>query len=142
MKKYVLFFLVFVSLTIFSQRVVNKDYELFLLDIEESELNISEGMYLSKNNQFYYQGHIEVMYLTDGSIVNYYFSFTTWDKQYKEFLVKDKDLQSFGPKITFKDKEFALIKKEGETLSTPLFDNSNLENSILSSMIVWLDNMK
>jgi len=135
----VLLFLL-VSIIGISQTLRNDRYELYLLKFEENEVNIAKGMYMTDKPQSYYEGVIEVTSMKTGETTNYTFFFSAWDDKYKEFLIKDKDFNIIKPKINFKDKEIALLKNENEEKSVKLEDNTNLENSILSAMVVWLDN--
>jgi len=117
-------------------------YEIYLLNIEESSINISKEMKMTSAKQYYYDGTIEVVYMNSGDSKKFNFFFSSWDDKYKEFTVKDTDLNIIKPQIFFKDKETAIIKKLNEDALTKLRDNSNIDNSILSSMIVWLDNQE
>ena len=134
-----LVFLLF-SLFIFSQNMRTEKYELYLLKLEENEVNISKGMYMTQKKQYYYEGVIEVLYLDSGETKEYAFFFSLWDDKYIEFLIKDSNNNSIGQRVYFEDKEIAYVKKNTENISIKLKDNSNIDNSILSSMIVWLDN--
>jgi len=129
-----------VSIIGISQTLRNNRYELYLIKFEENEVNIAKGMYMTDKSQSYYEGVIEVTSMETGDTKNYTFFFSAWDDKYKEFLIKDKDFNIIKPKISFKDKTIAFYKKGDEEKSVKLEDNSNLENSILSSMVVWLDN--
>ena len=141
MKKTVFFLLILLLPFICSSQILRNDkYEIYLINIEENQVNIAKGMYMTDRFQFYYEGTIEVISMRDGKSVKYDFFFSTWDDAYKEFLIKDKDRNDILPKIFFKDKKNALIKIVDEIKSTELVDNSDLNSSILSSMVVWLEN--
>jgi len=133
----VLVFLLFSSL-LFSQNIRTKKYELYLLNLNENEVNISKGMYMTNKKQYYYEGTIEVLYMDNGDTKEFAFFFSSWDDKFKEFLIKDSNNNTITPEIFFKDKETAFVKNSNT--QTKLKDNSSIENSILSSMIVWLDN--
>ena len=130
-------FLLF-SLFMFSQNMKTEKYELYLLKLEENELNISKEMYMTQNKQCYHEGIIEVLYMDSGDTKEFAFFFSSWDDKYKEFLIRDSNNNTVEPEILFKDKETAYIKNSD--IETKLKDNSSIESSILSSMIVWLNN--
>ena len=141
MKKNILL-LVFnlITLFTFSQSLKTEKYELFFLNLEENSINISKDMKMGNKTQYFYEGTIEVTYMDSGASKKFNFFFSCWDDEYKEFRVKDTDLNVVKPQIFFKDKATAIIKNTEEDVSINLIDNSNIESSILSSMIVWLDN--
>ncbi len=138
-KLLILIFLL-VSIIGISQTLRNDRYELYLIKFEENEVNIAKGMYMTDKPQSYYEGVIEATSMKTGETKNYTFFFSAWDDKFKEFLIKDKDFNIIKPEIYFNDKEIALVKIGDEEKATKLEDISNLENSILSSMVVWLDN--
>jgi len=140
MKKITLIFLLIISINSFSQRLINDKYEMYLTDIEESNLTVSKEMKITTKIQTFYDGTIEVTFLETGDTKKFNFFFSSWDNQYKEFLIKDKSNIIVKPKIFFNDKETAIIKKGEEEICTKLEDNTTPDSSILSSMSVWLDN--
>ena len=75
-----------------------------------------------------------------GEEKKYSFFFSTWNDKYKEFIIKDSNSKIVKPKISFNDKTTACLTGVDGEISTELKDNSNIDNSILSSMIIWLDN--
>ncbi len=142
MKKRILLTALLFTITLsFSQRLVNDKYELFLLNIEENEVNIAKGMYMTDNKQYYYEGNIEVSSLENGKITKYAFFFSSWDDKYKEFSIRDTNSNFMNPVLIFDDKITAIIKGD-KTKTFKLKNNSSIENSILSSMLIWLDNRK
>lgn len=141
MKKKVLLLLVFnlITLFAFSQSIKTEKYELFLINLEENSINISKEMKMSNKTQYFYEGTIEVIYMNSGASKKFNFFFSCWDDEYKEFIIKDVDNENIGHRVYFKDQKTAHIKKPTGDISINLKDNSSIENSILSSMIVWLD---
>jgi len=137
----ILFVLIFTTNS-FSQRLINDKYEMYLIDIEESSMNVSKEMKMTSKTQTFYNGIIEVTFLEDGKSKKFNFFFSSWDNQYKEFLIKDEKHQVVLPKIYFNDKETAIIKKGEEEICTKLEDNTTPDSSILSSMAVWLDHQE
>lgn len=127
----------------FSQKILTDDYELYLNDYQESEVNIAKGMYMTKNKQYFYEGQIEVTDLNTKKTKLYSFYFSTWDKGFKEFIVKDKDFKSISPDYTYTDdnKSLKYTDTNGEEIMVPLKDTSNTDNAILSSMLVWLESL-
>ena len=141
MKKNILI-LIFVIYQInsYSQRLKNNNYELFLIEFNENEVDIAKGMYMTDNKQYYYEGIIEVTFMNNGETSEFNFFFSSWDDKFKDFVIKDSNFNIIKPRISFKDKEIAHVKKDNKEIEVKLLNNSNLENAILSSMIVWLDN--
>lgn len=139
-KKLLLLTFTLSTIFIFSQRMSTDNYELFLINLEENVVSISEGLHMTKNKQSFYEGSIEVLNLEDGAEKTYTFFFSTWDDKFKEFIIKDSERNNITPIITFKDKKTAIIEKEDKKKYVDLFNNATIENSILSSMVVWLDN--
>ncbi len=125
------------SVFIFSQKMRTDNYELYLLSIEENVVKISKGMYMTDKDQYYYEGSIDVTCTNTGEEKKYTFFFSTWDNKYKEFLIKDSNRNIVNPKISFKDKTTAYLNN---SKNVKLKNNSSIYNSILSSMIIWLDN--
>ena len=125
------------SVFIFSQKMRTDNYELYLLSIEENVVKISKGMYMTDRDQYYYEGSIDVICTNTGEEKKYTFFFSTWDNKYKEFLIKDSNRNIVNPKISFKDKTTAYLNN---SKNVKLKNNSSIYNSILSSMIIWLDN--
>ncbi len=143
MKKLILTAVLFlVSLIGFSQKIITDDYELYLNDYQESEVNIAKGMYMTKNKQYFYEGQIEVTDLNTKKTKLYAFYFSTWDKGYKEFVVKDKDFMNISPTYSFVDNQtIKYTDKNGKEIVVKLKDASNTDNAILSSMLVWLKSL-
>ena len=140
MKKTLLtLFLLLTSLLSFTQILRNDKYEMYLLDFMENEVSIAKGMYMTDRPQYYYEGTIEVTSMDNGASSKYNFFFSTWDDSFKEFQVKDVNYKIEQPIVTFKGKSKAIIKKENKELHFKLEDTSSVENSILSSMVIWLD---
>jgi len=134
--------LMLVSAMVFSQRLITDNYELYLNDYQESQVNISKGMYMTKNKQYFYEGQIEVTDLNTKKTKLYSFYFSTWDKGYKEFIVKDKDFKDISPSFTYNDNQtIKYTNAKGEEVVAKLKDTSNLDNAILSSMLVWLESL-
>jgi hypothetical protein len=136
--------LLFILVTIvgFSQKLITDDYELYLNDYQESQVNIAKAMYMTKNKQYFYEGQIEVTDLNTKKTKLYSFYFSTWDKGYKEFIVKDKDFKDISPSFTYDNNHnIKYTNENGEEVVTELKDTSNVENSILSSMLVWLESL-
>ncbi len=125
-----------------SQILRNDKYEMYLIYLEENEVSIAKGIYMTDRSQYYYEGIIDVISLENGESKKYNYFFSTWDDTYKEFLVKDANNESILPKIFFKDKINALIKKGENIITTKLEDTRAIEYAILSSMVVWMDNKK
>ena len=143
MKKiYLLFALLFISTLSFSQILRNDKYEMYLLNFQENEVNIAKGMYMTNKPQYYYEGTIEVTFMDTGNTKKYNFFFTSWDESFKEFQVKDAKFKILEPTINFEGKTKAIIKKEDNKETIDLEDTSSLDNSILSTMSIWLDNQK
>jgi len=140
LKKQVIFSVaILFSIITFSQKLQNDKYKLYLTNIIENETTFDKTIKISSNSQYYYEGEIEVRYLTTGDKRTFNFYFSAWDNKYKEFLVKDDKYNIVTPKIFFKSKDIAYIIKEGLNIPTKLLDNSLVENTILSSMIIWLN---
>jgi len=141
MKTFTLLFL-FISVVGFSQKIVTDDYELYLNDYQESQVSIAKGMYMTKNKQYFYEGQIEVTDLNTKKTKLYSFYFSTWDKGYKEFIVKDKDFKDISPSFTFENNQIIKYTNDkGEEVTSKLKDTSNLDNAILSAMLVWLESL-
>jgi len=130
------------SFVSYSQTLRNDKYELYLIKFEENEVTISQGMYMTDRAQSYFEGVIEVTYMGNGETKKYNFFFSTWDNNFKEFQVKNSKFEVLMPKIIFKNNSLARIKDTDSEEYIKLEDTSNFENSILSSMVVWLDNQK
>jgi len=133
----------FISLVGFGQKLVTDDFELYLNDYQESEVNIAKGMYMTKNKQYFYEGQIEVTDLNTKKTKLYDFYFSTWDKGYKEFIVKDKEFNNISPEYSFTEdnKSVKYTNDKGEEITVNLKDTSNTDNAILSSMLVWLESL-
>ncbi len=130
------------SVMVFSQRLITDNYELYLNDYQESQVNIAKGMYMTKNKQYFYEGQIEVTDLNTKKTKLYSFYFSTWDKGYKEFIVKDKDFKDISPSFTYNDNQtIKYTNANGEEVVVKLKDTSNTDNAILSSMLVWLESL-
>lgn len=126
----------------FSQRLLTDNYELYLNDYQESQVSIAKGMYMTKNKQYFYEGQIEVTDLNTKKTKLYSFYFSTWDKGYKEFIVKDKDFNDISPSFTYENNEtIKYTNDKGEEIVAKLKDTSNTDNAILSSMLVWLESL-
>ncbi len=131
-----------ISLLGYSQKLITDNYELYLNDYQESEVNIAKGMYMTKNKQYFYEGQVEVTNLNTKKTKLYNFYFSTWDKGYKEFIVKDKDFLNISPDYTFVDNQtLKYTNDKGEEVTAKLKDASTYENAILSSMLVWLKSL-
>ena len=115
---------------------------MYLNDYQESEVNIAKGMYMTKNKQYFYEGQVEVTNLNTKKTKLYNFYFSTWDKGYKEFIVKDKDFLNISPDYTFVDNQtLKYTNDKGEEITAKLKDASTFQNAILSSMLVWLKSL-
>ena len=142
-KKSILLLLLFLTISIsYCQTMMNKDYELFLLKIDESQLNFEKGMRITNKIQTYFNGRIEVTSIDTGNIEEYHYYFSIWDDSYKEFIIKDKNKGELLPKLFFKDKKTALLVAGSDIVKTDLKNNTSIEKSILSSMLIWLENKK
>ncbi len=142
MKNYlILLTFLFVGTIAFSQTLRNEKYEMYLVKFEENEVNIAKGMYMTDKNQSYYEGEVEVTLMANGETKNYNFFFSTWDDNYKEFLIKDDKHNIIGNRIAFIDKETAYLLSDVEKTPITLENTNKLESSILSAMVVWLDNL-
>lgn len=131
-----------ISLLGYSQKLITDNYELYLNDYQESEVNIAKGMYMTKNKQYFYEGQVEVTNLNTKKTKLYNFYFSTWDKGYKEFIVKDKDFLNISPDYTFVDNQtLKYTNDKGEEITAKLKDASTFQNAILSSMLVWLKSL-
>lgn len=131
-----------ISLLGYSQKLITDNYELYLNDYQESEVNIAKGMYMTKNKQYFYEGQVEVTNLNTKKTKLYNFYFSTWDKGYKEFIVKDKDFLNISPDYTFVDNQtLKYTNDKGEEITAKLKDASTFQNAILSGMLVWLKSL-
>lgn len=141
MKRILLLVLILLcTLFVSAQKMRTENYELYLLNLEENVLKISKDMNMTDKDQSYYEGTIQVIYMDTGEEKKYSFFFSTWNDKYKEFIIKDSNSKIVKPKISFNDKTTACLTGVDGEISTELKDNSNIDNSILSSMIIWLDN--
>ena len=141
MKRILLLVLILLcTLFVSAQKMRTENYELYLLNLEENVLKISNDMNMTDKDQSYYEGTIQVIYMDTGEEKKYSFFFSTWNDKYKEFIIKDSNSKIVKPKISFNDKTTACLTGVDGEISTELKDNSNIDNSILSSMIIWLDN--
>ena len=141
MKRILLLVLILLcTLFVSAQKMRTENYELYLLNLEENVLKISNDMNMTDKDQSYYEGTIQVIYMDTGEEKKYSFFFSTWNDKYKEFIIKDSSYKIVKPKISFNDKTTACLTGVDGEISTELKDNSNIDNSILSSMIIWLDN--
>lgn len=141
MKRILLLVLILLcTLFVSAQKMRTENYELYLLNLEENVLKTSNDMNMTDKYQSYYEGTIQVIYMDTGEEKKYSFFFSTWNDKYKEFIIKDSSYKIVKPKISFNDKTTACLTGVDGEISTELKDNSNIDNSILSSMIIWLDN--
>lgn len=141
MKSKILIVLCFFSIFIgIGQNIKTNKFELYLNDYTVSEVSISKGMYMTENTQYFYEGKIEVNYIDSNTTKSYQFYFSLWDKEYKEFIVKDLNFIEVSRKFTFKDNKSIIFKdvNNAETL-VDLSNNSNIDYAILSSMLIWLE---
>ena len=133
--------ILFFTLTIKSQTIKTDKFELYLNDYQLSEVNIAKGMYMTQNKQFFYEGQVEVNYIDTNKTKMYQFYFSTWDKKYKEFIVKDANFLDISPSFTFIDNNtIKYTNAKGEEITFKLENTTNDEMAILSSMLVWLEN--
>ncbi len=124
----------------YSQNLKTEKYEVYLTSIIANEVNIAKSMYMTERKQYFYEGEVEVNVIATNKTRTYLFYFTSWDEQYKTFTVRDKNYNDLAPEINFEDKKTALITKGSEIVKTKLLDNSSIDYSILSSVLVWLEN--
>ncbi len=126
-----------------SQNLITDTFELYLNDYQISEVNISKGMYMTHNKQYFYEGQVEVTNIDTNKTKMYSFYFSTWDKKFKEFVVKDSKFLDISPSFTFIDNNtIKYTNDKGEEISYSLKDIKNEEMAILSCMLVWLENFK
>jgi hypothetical protein len=131
-----------ISVIGFSQNIKKDNLEIYLKDYEESEVNISKGMYMTQNKQYFYEGTLEVVDNDTKTTKKYLFYFSKWDKKFKEFVVKDLEYNYLSPEFEFSEDNqmIKFLNHKGENTSVKLKDNSGFEMAILSSMLVWLEN--
>lgn len=134
----IIFFIIAVSS--YSQSLKTKKHEVYLTSIIANEVNIAKSMYMTSRKQYFYEGEVEVNIIETNKTMTYLFYFTSWDDQYKTFNVRDKNYEDLAPEINFNDKETAQIIKGSEIIKVKLLDNSNIDYSVLSSVLVWLEN--
>lgn len=130
---------ILISTISYSQVLRTKKYEMYLTYLEENQVNVSKGMYMTKNTQVYYEGTIEVNFMSDDEntvVYNYFLSI--WDDNYKEFRVTNRKGEKIYPTLQFEDN--AVKIDDGEMIK--LEDMTSLESTILSSMLVWLEHQK
>ncbi|MCF6350883.1 MAG: hypothetical protein L3J23_07625 [Flavobacteriaceae bacterium] len=140
MKKIILFITLLSAFFISAQNIKTDKFEVFLNDYTTSEVNISKGMYMTKNAQYFYEGNIEINYIDSNTSKMVQFYFSIWDKEYKEFVVKDLDYKIISPRFSYADnKKLNYTNASGEVITSALQDNSNIEYTILSSILVWLN---
>ena len=141
MKKIILIIALFVfTLFNYSQSMRTSDYELYLKDYTINEVNISKGMYMTQNIQCFHEGKVEVNYIDSNTTVMVQFFFSVWDEKYKEFIVKDLEYKPLSPEFSFIDNNtLKYTNKFGKEISKTLKDNSTIENAILSSVLIWLN---
>jgi hypothetical protein len=142
MKQYITFVLLFVGILFgFSQNLKSDKYSLYINDIGTSEVNISKGMYMTENKQYFHDGKIEVNDLETNKTTMYQFYFSVWDKKYKEFIVRGLDYKKLSVSYTFEDNDtIKYTDKDGKVIKLKLKDSSSLESAILSSFLIWLEN--
>lgn len=139
--KQIILIVAFIIITIsgYSQNIKTEKYEIYLTSIIANEVNIAKSMYMTSKKQYFYEGEVEVNIVATNKTEIYLFYFTSWDDSYKEFTVKDRNYNELSPELTFNDKETAIILKDGKEERYKLKDNSNVDYSILSSVLVWLE---
>lgn len=122
-----------------AQSLRTDNYELYLNDYVINEVNVSQGMYMTKDKQYFYEGQVEVIDVETNKSTMHQFYFSTWDKGYKEFIVKDAKFNDLQPTFTFKDNNtVSYIDKESKEQTAVLEDNKNVDYAILSSMLIWV----
>ncbi len=131
--------LLIISISSFSQSLKTEKYEIYLNNIIANEVNIAKSMYMTSRKQYFYEGEIEVTEVKTNKTQIYLFYFSSWDDSYKEFSVKDKNFNELAPELNFKDKTTAILIKDGKEQTFKLKDNSSIDSSILSSMLIWLE---
>ncbi len=137
-----IFFLLVTSISQ-SQNLVTDTFEIYLNDYQVSEVNISKGMYMTQNKQYFYEGQVEVTNIDTNKTKMYSFYFSTWDKKFKEFIVKDAKFLDISPDFTFTDNTtIKYTNDKGEEISYTLKNTKNEEMTILSCMLIWLENFK
>ena len=139
-KKTILFAFLFFGIWGFSQSLINDKFELYLIAYDENTLSIDKGMQMTSKVQTYYNGTIEVVSTDTGKTKNFDFFFSIWDNKFKEFLIKDKSYNDIAPKLSFENNKSVFVTDSLKTEVTLLKDSSKIENVMLSSMIVWLEN--
>ncbi len=124
-----------------AQNIKTDNFEIYLNDYMVSEVNISKGMYMTTNKQYFYEGKFEVNYVDTNTSKVYQFYFSTWDKVYKEFIVKDINYKELSPSFSFTDnKNINYTDTLGNTVTKELENVTNVDYAMLSSMLVWLEN--
>jgi len=139
--KQIILIVTFIIITIsgYSQNIKTEKYEVYLTSIIANEVNIAKSMYMTARKQYFYEGEVEVNIIATNKTEVYLFYFTSWDDSYKEFIVKDRNYNELSPELTFNDKVTAIILKDGKEEKYKLIDNSDVDYSILSSILVWLE---
>ena len=141
MKKGLIFLLLVISSQlIIAQNIKTDDFEVYLNDYNVSEINISKGMYMTQNMQYFYEGVIEVVDINVNKSNSYRFFFSKWDEKFKEFLVKDNNYKGISPDFTYTyNSTIKYIDNTNKEVSVKLSDTRSVDYSILSSMLVWLE---
>ncbi len=126
-----------------SQNLKSDTFELYLNDYQLSEVNISKGMYMTQNKQYFYEGQVEVTNINTNKTKMYSFYFSTWDTEFKEFIVKDAKFINISPDFTFTNNNtIKYTNNKSEEISYTLKNAKNEEMAILSCMLIWLENFK
>jgi len=140
MKKIILIMLLLVSLISFGQNLKTDKYEVYLNDYVTNEVNISRGMYMTNNLQYFHEGKIEVVDIDTNKSQMVMFYFSVWDDKFKELIIKNMKFDSLSPKFDFEDNStIKYTSKSGEVVTEKLIDISSFEYAILSGALVWLN---
>lgn len=140
MKKIFLILPLLISLFSFSQNLKTDKYEVYLNDYIVNEVNISKGMYMTQNMQYFYEGKIEVNYLKNNSTKVVQFFFSVWDNSYKELIIKDMKFNSLSPQFSFTDNNtIEFTDESGKVVTKKIKDSSSYEYAALSGVLAWLE---
>ncbi len=129
------------TISIKAQNIKTDNFEIYLNDYMVSEVNISKGMYMTANKQYFYEGKFEVNNINTNTSTVYQFYFSTWDKVFKEFIVKDLNYKELSPSFSFTDNKIInFTDATGNNVTKELENVTNVDYAMLSSMLVWLEN--
>jgi hypothetical protein len=140
MKTKLLFLALIFSFLSYSQTLKTEDFNMYLSEYVTSEVNIARGMYMTNNTQYFYEGSVEVIQSGTDISKTYNFFFSSWDKKYIEYAVRDKNFLNISPNYIFTDNNtLSFTDDSGASVKKTLKNSSNVENTILSAMLVWLE---